>query len=502
MKVLSLFDWISCARVALDRAWIPVEKYYASEIDKYAIQIAQKNYPDTVQVWSVVGYNHDWKVDLLIWWSPCQDLSIAKKDRKWLEWEKSWLFWEYVRILKEVQPKYFILENVASMKKEDKEIITKTLWVEPIMINAALVSAQQRKRLFWTNIPWVELPEDREMYLLDIYEEEVEEKHYCILYKTEKEKRTCKINREALSKYKSSERYNNPNRVSQIWKWWQWDRIYSLMWKSVCLSANWWWRGAKTWLYNVSNWVRKLTPIECERLQWLPDDYTEKWVEIVKDLCNIKKNLLLNKSKWQSVVLNDVKNKLSGCECVLCIEEDLTNTDVQIYQKHKNNQKKNVIFVITRYENREQGECAQNTIKIWKDTETHYILKKLESITGTKYQKIDTTEIIVEGTDTWYLWKITCEGLWKSERLYTILTLIRQIIQKKIFTFVNQEASIRWYIDNLKVSHENLLGLELYVSKMGSIISTSNTQRYKCLWNAFNVDVVAHILSYIKTQCT
>ena len=182
MKVLSLFDGISCARVALERAGIPVEAYYASEIDKYAIQISKKNYPDIQQVGSVTELTNDCgivrgiPIDLLIGGSPCQDLSIAKKNRKGLDGERSGLFWEYVRILKEVKPKYFILENVASMPKEAKELITKTLGVEPIMINASLLSAQHRKRLFWTNIPNVTLPIDRGILLKDIIHETLGEK--------------------------------------------------------------------------------------------------------------------------------------------------------------------------------------------------------------------------------------------------------------------------------------------------------------------------------------
>lgn len=166
MRVISLFDGISCARVALERAGFKVDDYYASEVDKYAIQIAQKNYPSTHQLGDVKNA-FSWashvksQIDLLIGGSPCQDLSIAKKNRKGLDGERSGLFWEYVKILREVKPTYFILENVASMPKEAKEIITKTLAVDPIEINAALVSAQNRKRLFWTNIPNIEQPIDR-----------------------------------------------------------------------------------------------------------------------------------------------------------------------------------------------------------------------------------------------------------------------------------------------------------------------------------------------------
>ena len=172
LTVLSLFDGISCGRVALERAGIPVEKYYASEIDKYAIQITQKNWPDTIQLGDVknVWARNLPKIDLLIGGSPCQDLSIAKNDREGLKGKRSGLFWHYVRLLRTCKPKYFLLENVASMPNEAKQIITKELGVEPILINSALVSAQQRKRLYWTNIPNIAQPEDKGIVLKDILE--------------------------------------------------------------------------------------------------------------------------------------------------------------------------------------------------------------------------------------------------------------------------------------------------------------------------------------------
>lgn len=167
MNVLSLFDGISCARVALDRAGIEVNAYMASEIDKNAIKVSEKNYPDIIRVGSVVGLEVEGQVDLLIGGSPCQDLSIAKKDRKGLDGDRSGLFWEFVRIKKECNPQWFVLENVASMPKADRDIITREMGVEPVMFNASLVSAQSRKRLFWTNIPF-DLPEDRGILLKDI----------------------------------------------------------------------------------------------------------------------------------------------------------------------------------------------------------------------------------------------------------------------------------------------------------------------------------------------
>jgi DNA (cytosine-5)-methyltransferase 3A len=304
MKILSLFDGISCTRVALERAGIPVELYYASEVDKYAIQIAQKNYPDTLQVGSVVDLQGHLitQIDLLIGGSPCQDLSIAKKNRKGLSGERSGLFWEYVRILKEVKPKWFILENVNSMPKEAKDLITKTLGVEPIMINAALVSAQNRKRLFWTNIPNVTQPKDRGILLKDILENGETEriKSYAIdanYFKGGKIGGT----------HQSSKRLMV--RVGHLNSGGQGDRIYSPNGKSVGLSALGGGIGAKTGLYMIqtprgynkggnkaldgktptlssSAWehnnklvensiIRKLTPIECERLQGLPDGYTD-----------------------------------------------------------------------------------------------------------------------------------------------------------------------------------------------------------------------------------
>lgn len=274
MKILSLFDGISCARVALERAGIPVEAYYASEIDKYATQVSHKNYPDIVNVGSVVGLNpyqiftKEDAIDLLIGGSPCQDLSIAKRDRKGLDGERSGLFWEYVRILKEVKPKYFILENVASMPKEAKDLISETLGVQPIMINAALVSAQQRKRLFWTNIPNVTLPEDRGILLKDILIDGIEtkEKSLCI---------TATYSRACPRDYfeKSSRQLI---KVGEFNKGGQGDRVYSIEGKSVTLSALGGGRGAKTGLYETTQGTyRKLHPIECERLQGLPDNYTE-----------------------------------------------------------------------------------------------------------------------------------------------------------------------------------------------------------------------------------
>lgn len=295
MKVLSLFDGISCAKVALERAGIIVEQYYASEIDKYAIQIAQKNFPNTIQIGSIIGLKVDFQPDLLIGGSPCQDLSIAKKNRKGLDGERSGLFFEYVRILQEVKPKYFVLENVASMPKEAKEIITRELGVEPVMINAALVSAQNRKRLFWVGKlvgdkykqVKIELPEDRGILLKDILQKNVDEKYNVSLQHTSamintRKSKTLNIPPEngkcgtlTASYYKIPNDGNYIKRIGQIGSGSQGNRIYSVDGKSVTLLGLGGGRGAKTGLYKQGTIIRKLTPIECERLQSLPDNYTE-----------------------------------------------------------------------------------------------------------------------------------------------------------------------------------------------------------------------------------
>ena len=200
MNVLSLFDGMSCGQIALNKAGVKYDNYFASEIDKYAIKITQKNYPKTTQLGSITdikykegvlyvgdkSYNVG-KIDLIIGGSPCTDLSIAGKMSglksddldSYLEMKRekvdfggqSYLFWEYLRLMKEIKPKYFLLENVR-MSKKWKAVITNNLGVEPIEIDSRYFSAQKRKRLYWTNIKGIEQPHDRGINLKDILEKE------------------------------------------------------------------------------------------------------------------------------------------------------------------------------------------------------------------------------------------------------------------------------------------------------------------------------------------
>lgn len=346
MIVLSLFDGISCGQVALQRAGIKVDRYLASEVDKYAIKITQKNFPNTEQLGDVktVWAKNLPKIDLLIGGSPCQDLSIAKVGREGLDGERSGLFWHYVRLLRTCKPKYFLLENVASMSKANKQKITEVLGVEPIMINSALVSAQQRKRLYWTNIPNITQPEDKGLVLADILEKGLpyEEKAKAltasyagaiIKNSLERKQRSMvfnpynnKLNTEKTASIGTTPQCQTSKRgqvvikpirlgglYGQTTRWGCYDkdgkaptltasmgmgggfvpmlpiqlvgggqaqRVYDVKGKSICLSANGGGSGAKTGLYKIDlpdgqYTVRKLTPVECERLQTLPDNYTE-----------------------------------------------------------------------------------------------------------------------------------------------------------------------------------------------------------------------------------
>jgi len=163
---------MSCGQIALHKINQSVKKYFASEIKDKAISVTQHNYPQTIQVGNVVELDVDKlpNIDLLIGGSPCQNLSIAMaiEHRKGLEGDKSSLFYEYYRILQETNPKYFLLENVGSMAKKDRDIITELLGVKPIKINSKLMSSQLRNRYYWTNIPNVTVPKDKGIKLNDI----------------------------------------------------------------------------------------------------------------------------------------------------------------------------------------------------------------------------------------------------------------------------------------------------------------------------------------------
>jgi len=177
--VLSLFDGMSCGQIALNRLGIPIKTYYASEIDPYPIKVTQANYPNTVQLGDVRDISLESlpeKPDIILAGSPCTGFSFAGK-RLAFDDPQSVLFFEFVRLLKEIEPEWFLLENVK-MKKEYLNVITEHVGVEPILLNSALVSAQNRWRYYWTNIPGINEPEDRGIVLRDILETEIGQEHF------------------------------------------------------------------------------------------------------------------------------------------------------------------------------------------------------------------------------------------------------------------------------------------------------------------------------------
>ena len=177
MNVLSLFDGMSCGQIALNKLNIKIDNYFASEIDSHAIKVTQKNYPNTKQLGSILDLDVSNlpKIDLVYGGSPCQSFS-RQGDGSGFD-GKSKLFWEFVRVIKETNPRYFLLENVV-MKKEWEDIITKELGVTPIKINSSLVSAQKRDRLYWTNIPGVCQPKDRDINICGIVDFSLDRKKY------------------------------------------------------------------------------------------------------------------------------------------------------------------------------------------------------------------------------------------------------------------------------------------------------------------------------------
>jgi len=257
MKVLSLFDGISCGMIALERTNIPVERYVAYEIDKYAIQISEKNYPQIEHCGDVTkaDFTQYKGFDLLIGGSPCQSLSIVQsKTRKHLD-GKSKLFFEFLRAKEEMQPKYFLFENVASMNKESKAIISELLGCKPVLINSSDFSAQQRPRLYWTNIMFDLNYQSSDLVLKDILENEVSEKYYYNypLLNINLSKQVC-----AIMDFKNHDihkRIFNPN-----------FKVHTL---TTCGGGN-----SQKKVYQNGR-ARKLTPLEYERLQTLPDNYTE-----------------------------------------------------------------------------------------------------------------------------------------------------------------------------------------------------------------------------------
>ena len=293
INVLSLFDGISAGMVALERANVPVDRYYSSEIDPYAITVSKKNYPNIIQLGDVQNWKN-WdlpRIDLLIGGSPCTGFSRAGRGLNF-EDPQSKLFFDYVDILNCYKPKYFLLENVK-MKEEWSNIITEYLGVEFAEIDSSLVSAQRRKRLYWTNIPGVQQPEDKHIYLKDIVLDDVEPVVLHNLYGGFGEKTPRTFLEKSPTIRTASGGGHIPSFVKKDWI--HSEKAIEYMNRKVADGRTHWdfqhhsdirndksqtvvsnfFKGVP---YNVfKDWdcVRKFHPIECERLQTLKENYTE-----------------------------------------------------------------------------------------------------------------------------------------------------------------------------------------------------------------------------------
>ena len=248
MNVLSLFDGISCLQIAMERLGLSINNYYASEIDKNSIKVTQSNYPKTIQLGDVndIDFNSFQNIDLLGGGSPCQDISNLNKKKKGLKGAKSSLFYKFIEAKEKLNPPWWLLENVSGT---DTNIITRELKKRPIKMDSNWVTPQNRNRYYWTNIPVNSLPQRRKTKLSDILEIKIEDKYY----------------------------------QSEAWNiWWlankdfQLSKSYSTLNanKAGCLTA----RMYASWNGNFiqdEKGIRRLTVVECERLQTIPDHYTK-----------------------------------------------------------------------------------------------------------------------------------------------------------------------------------------------------------------------------------
>jgi DNA-cytosine methyltransferase len=279
MNILSLFDGISCGQLALNRVGISYDTYYSSEVDKHAIGVTQKNFPNTIQLGDVRNITKEGlpKIDLLIGGSPCQSFSRSG-DGSGFD-GKSGLFWEYVRILKEFNPKYFLLENVV-MKKEWENIITEAIGVEPILIDSKNFSAQKRQRLYWTNIPFKKEISDLNINILDILSPQGDEKildnHPVVIDKNDRVFKIKNATKLGYLEAKDGDCVNLevPNSKTR--------RGRVSIGKTNTLNT------ACNYGVIVNGNLRELNITEYERLQTLPDGYTEGYS------INQRKNMIGN----------------------------------------------------------------------------------------------------------------------------------------------------------------------------------------------------------------
>ena len=571
VNVLSLFDGMSCGMLALDRLGIKVDKYYASEIDKYAMQVSQANYPEIIQVGDVCDLkSEDFKnIDLILAGSPCQGFSFAGKQLAFDD-PRSALFFEFIRLLKEIKPKYFLLENVK-MKKEYLQIISEQVsacypeipfGIEPIFINSSLVSAQSRQRYYWTNIPDVEQPEERGIVLRDILEDG---------FNTERDKSHCLD----ANYYKGSsvENYLKKSRRQMVFKPQHigtavdvnghdiLKRVYSPDGKSptvtTCGGGNTEPKvvsGAYRGRYNEDGSIsqklelrkdektntittvqkdnvltqdkvywRKLTPLECERLQTVPD--IEKNITILLCLDQAKNfvNAVDKNPKLLKLVLSAEKSEL----------KEYVNSVVKTINPNHQPTKSIVQQSVDIKTQMQIEKCIQTNLK-----EKSLIADIVANKTTNSFQRLEecsaTLNVFINSIEG----KIINFGkaeLRQSDKILAIHQSGRRQLNKygiEIMQLVKDvEQSLLIKKDN---NFTSTISNHLSLSNLGQMLTisyffaksvigghipkqiqkinlsfqmidgytegVSNTQRYKMLGNGWTIEVIAHILKNMEVK--
>jgi len=543
MRVLSLFDGMSCGRIALERAGLPVTEYLASEIDKYAIQVSESNYPDIIRLGDVRGVDpiNLGKIDLLIGGSPCQSFSFAGKRAGMATKEKqeitdlstylrlksecfefegqSYLFWEYVRVLEGLRVENpgikFLLENV-DMERRWELVISRALGVNPVVINSRLVSAQNRVRLYWTNIGMkpmglfgdmhsiIEQPKDRGLLLKDVLEQEVDEKYYL-----------------------SANAIKYLNRVPMNQRFLQDEQDE----KGGCITANYH-KGvpynAMTTAHQMMRYtedyrIRRLTPLECERLQTVPDneiicvfalclDQVKNYVNAVEQNPKLLKLALsAEKEELNEFVKLANQNMKQNNQLTKSIVQQGVDmmTQRQINQCTKINQKENNTtvnnaenIVMCKSQNQEEDFVLPNVfINI---TEGRTMRVGMEEL----HQKGNHSTIHLNGkkplalfgNEIMQLVKDVDAGMKKTNDLSSIFTTLSVLSTKSLEQML---ATYYWFAKSAitgftqDTTNQNSLSVQFQIND-GYTAVVSDTARYKMLGNGWTVDVIVHIFSYLK----
>lgn len=605
MVILSLFDGMACGRVALERAGVEVDGYFASEVDKHAIQVAKNNWSDIVHIGDVTKikyvdgklYNdqgevvYEGKVDILIGGSPCQGFSFAGKQLNFDD-PRSKLFFEFVRLLKETKPRYFLLENVK-MKKEYEQIITEHLGVESIEINSNLLSAQNRKRIYWTNIPGVTIPNDKGILLKDIVHENNDEVSNVELpnfnvnpsgkgmngdvYSIEKSKsRTLTTNKGEGQKISVAiaefivpfdktlqilDKEVQRGKIGYFRKDSQANRVYYIHDKAITLTGEAGGGAAKMGQYLfgcitpdrvekrqngqrfndgkkfytltaqdkhgvlIEGYIRKLTPIECERLQTVPDNEIicifTSCLDQVKNYVNaVEKNPKLLKlalsaekeelNEFVKLVTQNTKQNHQKTRFIVPQNADMTtwkqtNQCTKVSQKENNTTVNNAEnIVMFKHQNQEADSVLPNAFiniiegRIMRFGKEELLLKDKNCTNQIDGKK----PLVLFGKEIMELVKDVDAGMKKNRDMISTSTIlsvlsINSLEQMLATYYLFAKNAITGYTQN--TTSLKSLSIQFQIND-GYTAGVSNSQRYKMLGNGWTVSVISHIFSFIKTK--